>query len=89
MTTSVKKSSYQLQIDCEVANEVLSECLAYFAKRLSAEKKRETSDQDKINALEAQLTELHNAKMELSLERADIVSKALHVWAPLLGKEDL
>lgn len=85
--TPIKKSDYDLQVECEVAAEVLAECLAYFSKRLTAEQKREMVDEDKIKALKYQISEFYKAKMELGLDRPEIVYSALHVWAPLLGKD--
>lgn len=84
-----KKTTDELQIDCEVAAEVLAECFAYFAKHLAAEKKSPSQNEDKVRTLEAKLLELKRDEMALGTENEDVINNALYVWAPLLRKAEL
>lgn len=84
-----KKTTDELQIDCEVAAEVLAECFAYFAKQLAEEKKSPAPNQDKVRTLEAKLLELKRDEMALGTENKDLINSALYVWAPLLRKAEL
>lgn len=84
-----KKTKDELQVDCEVAAEVLAECFAYFAKQLAAEKKNAAPNEDKIQTLEAKLLELKREKMALSVDNPTGINNVLYTLAPLLRKEQL
>lgn len=86
MTTLIKKTTEELQIDCEVASEVLAECLAFCAKELAQERVVESPNQEKIEALEKEARELKQQKMSIGLENTEVVHKALYFYAPLLKK---
>jgi hypothetical protein len=84
-----KKTTDELQIDCEVAAEVIAECFAYLAKQLADEKKCAMPNEDKIQTLESKLLELKRDKMSLSPENAAVINNALYFLAPLLRKSQL
>lgn len=88
MTTRplVKKTTEELQIDCEVAAEVFAEYLAFCARELAAERDVEFPNTEKIDALEKQVRELKREKLSIGIDNADLISKALYVYAPLLKK---
>jgi hypothetical protein len=81
-----KKSTDELQIDCEVAAEVIAEYFAYCAKQLAEERDTSSPNQEKIEALESQLRELKREKMSLGVENSDVIKKALYIYAPLLKR---
>lgn len=82
-----KKSLDQLQVDCEVAAEILAECMAYFAKQLATEKKLPQPNLDKVEALESKLDEIKRHQLSLSPQNPKLINDALYIWAPLLRKE--
>ena len=84
-----KKTTDELQIDCEVAAEVLAECFAYFAKQLAEEKKNLQPNEDKVKTLEAKLVELKNDKMTLGTDNEKVINNALYFLAPPLRKAEL
>lgn len=88
MTTQplLKKTTDELQIDCEVAAEVFAEYLAFCARELAAERDVEFPNTEKIGALEKQVRELKREKMSIGLENTELINKALYVYAPLLKK---
>lgn len=86
MATLIKKTTEELQIDCEVASEVLAECLAFCAKELAEERALESPNLAKIEALEKQARELKQQKMAIGVENTDVVDRALYFYAPLLKK---
>jgi hypothetical protein len=83
---SAKKTSDELQIDCEVASAIIADYFAYYAKRLAKEKQNSSPNVDKIKALESQLLELHREKMALGTNNSDLINKAFYIYAPLLKK---
>ncbi len=80
-----KKTTDELQIDCEVVAEVLAEYSAYCANKLADERDNASPNQEKIEALEAQLREIKREKMSLGLDNTDVIKRALYIYAPLLG----
>ncbi len=82
----VKKTFDELQIDCEVASEVIAEYFAFCAKEMSDELDNLQPNQEKLDALEAQLLELKKEKRAISVESPEVINKALYVYAPLLKK---
>jgi len=85
----VKKTLDEQQLDCEVAAEVLSECFAYFAKQLAEEKRCSCPNEDKLITLENELRALNKQKLELGIDKPEIVNHALYFLAPLLRKNSL
>ncbi len=83
-----KKTTDELQIDCEVAAEVIAEYFAFCAKQLAKEKKNASPNADKIKTLEAKLVELNREKLALGPDNADVINKALYIYAPLLKKAE-
>ena len=53
MATKLKKTSDELQVDCEVAAEIIAAYFARCAKQLAAEKRMSSPNEEKINALES------------------------------------
>jgi hypothetical protein len=88
MTTQplLKKTTDELQIDCEIAAEVFAEYLAFCARELAAERDVESPNTEKIAALENQVRELKREKMSIGIEHTELINKALYVYAPLLKK---
>ena len=86
MSTLVKKTTEELQIDCEVASEVLAECLALYAKELAEERDLESPNPAKIEALEKRVGEIKQLRMSLSVENTAAIDKVLFSYAPLLKK---
>ena len=82
----VKKTIDELQLDCEVAAEVLAETLAFCAKELAEERDAESPNQEKIETLEKQVLELKREKMSIGVENTEVINKALYFYAPLLKK---
>ena len=82
----VKKTTDELQIDCEVASEVIAEYLAFCAKGLAEERDAEFPDPEKIQALETQVRELKREKISIGLDNSAVINKSLYVYAPLLKK---
>ena len=81
-----KKTIDELQIDCEVAAEVLAETLAFCAKELAEERDVEFPNQEKIQALEMQVLALEGEKMSIGVDNIEIINRALYFYAPLLKK---
>jgi hypothetical protein len=88
MTTQplFKKTTDELQIDCEIAVEVIAEYLAFCARELAGERDVEFPKTEKIDALEKQVRELKREKMAIGIEHIELINKALYVYAPLLKK---
>jgi hypothetical protein len=86
MQPLVKKSTAELDMECEVASVVLAEWFALCAKHLAEERDAETPNRGKIDALEAQLRELNREKMSIGVDNTSVINKALYVYAPLLKK---
>lgn len=86
MATQIKKTTDELQIDCEVAVEVIAEYFAFLAKELADEKENPSPNLEKIEALETQLLELKREKMSIGVDNSAGINKALYVYAPLLKK---
>jgi hypothetical protein len=82
----LNKSTDELQIECEVASEVIAEYFAFCAKELADEKDNSAPNLEKIEALEAQLLELKREKMSIGVENSAVIHRALYVYAPLLKK---
>lgn len=82
----IKKTTDELQVDCEVALEVYAEYLAFCAKQLAEERDSESPNQEKIDALQAQVRELKREKLSLGIDNGAVINKALYVYAPLLKK---
>ena len=82
----VKKTTAELQIDCEVAAEVYAEYLAFCAKQLAEERGAEFPNERKIEALETQVRELKRDKLSIGIDNTAVIDKALYVYAPLLKK---
>lgn len=82
----IQKAIDEMEIDCEVAAEVLTEVLAFCAKELAEEKDAEDPNQEKIKTLEKQILELKRDKMSIGAENTDAINKALYFYAPLLKK---
>jgi hypothetical protein len=85
-TPLIKKTIDELQIDCEVAAEVLAETLAFCAKQLAEEREASSPNQEKIETLEKQVLELKRDKMSIGMENTEVINKALYFYAPLLKK---
>lgn len=88
MTTKplIQKTHDELQIDCEVAAEVLAETLAFCAKELADERDAEYPNLEKIETLEKQVLELKRDKMSIGVDKTEVINKALYFYAPLLKK---
>lgn len=86
MTTLVKKTTAELQIECEVASEVIAECVALYAQELSEERDLESPNPAKIEALEQRVRELKQLKRALRVDDTAAVDKVLFSYAPLLKK---
>ncbi len=86
MATKLRKTIDELQVDCEVAAEVLAEALAFCAKELAQERDAEFPNQEKIETLEKQVIELKRDQMSISVDNTDLIHKALYFYAPLLKK---
>lgn len=82
----VKKTTNELQIDCEVAAEILAEMLAFCAKELAEEADADTQNLEKIETLEKQILELKRDKLSIGLDNTEVINKALYFYAPLLKK---
>lgn len=85
MATKLKKTTDELQIDCEVAAEVIAEYFAFCAKQLAEEKEQASPNLEKVEAIEAQLMALKKEKMAIGADSA-VINKTLYVYAPLLKK---
>ena len=86
MATKLKKTADELQIDCEVASEVIAEYFAFCAKQLAEEKDQASPNLEKIEAIEVQLLALKKEKMSIGVDNSAVINKALYVYAPLLTK---
>ena len=64
----MQKAIEEMQIDCEVAAEVLTEVLAFCAKELAEERDAEYPNQEKIETLEKQVLELKRDKMSIGAD---------------------
>lgn len=84
MATKLKKTTDELQVDCEVAAEIIAAYFARCAKQLAAEKRMPAPNEEKINALEALLRDLHREKMELGVENTQLIEKALYIYPDCL-----
>ncbi len=82
----VKKTTDELQVDCEVAAEVFAEFLAFCARELAEERDSESPNQEKIETLEKQVRELKRDKMSIGVDNTEVINKALYFYAPLLKK---
>jgi hypothetical protein len=82
----LKKSTDELQIDCEVAAEVYAEYLAFCAKELAKERDTDSPNLEKIETLEKQVRDLKREKMSISVDNLEVINKALYLYAPLLNK---
>jgi hypothetical protein len=82
----LKKTTDELQIDCEVAAEVFAECLAVCAKELAEEKDAKSPNLDKIETLEKLVRELMREKMSIGVRNTEVINKALYVYTTLLKK---
>lgn len=82
----IQKPIDEMQIDCEVATEVLTEVLAFCAKKLAEERDAEYPNQEKIETLEKQVLELKRDKMSIGLDNTEVINKALYYYAPLLKR---
>jgi hypothetical protein len=86
MATIVKKTTDELQVDCEVAAEVYAEYLAFCAKQLAEEWAAESPNQEKIDTLEAKVRKLKKEKLSIGINNTVVINKALYLYAPLLNK---
>jgi hypothetical protein len=77
-----KKTTGELQIDYEVASEIIAEYFALVAKQLANEKRQPTPNPEKIKSFESQLLKLKHEKMNLSDEK--VIHNAMYNYAPLL-----
>ena len=86
MATKVpaKTHTEELQMDCEVAEHIIAEYFAMCAKQLASEKRSDSPNQENINALETKLVELHREKMELGVDKPDLIKKAFDTYARIL-----
>ncbi|MBI1271744.1 hypothetical protein GC174_15055 [bacterium] len=82
----IQKAIDEMQIDCEVAVEVLTEVLAFCSKELAKEMDADYPNQEKIETLEKQVLELKRDKMSIGAESTDVINKALYFYAPLLKR---
>lgn len=79
-----KKTSDELQVDCDVAAKVIAEYLAFWARELAKERDNEAPNLEKIETIETQLRELKREKLCISVDNIDAINKVLYVYAPLL-----
>lgn len=80
------KTADELQIDCEIAADVIAEYVAFWAKRLAEEKHESSPNLEKVEALETQIRELKREKMSLGADNPPLVNKALYVYTEVLKK---
>jgi len=78
------KTADELQIDCEIAADVIAEYVAFWAKHLAEEKHKSSPNLDKVEALETQVRELKREKMSLGADNLSLVIKALYVYSDVL-----
>lgn len=84
MASKLNMTNDELQIDCEVAAEIIAAYFARCAIRLAAEKRESSPNEEMISALEAQLRELHQEKMELGVDNSKLIEKALYIYSDSL-----
>lgn len=88
MATQLKKTNEELEVDCEVALEVISEMFAFCAKQLAEANASDNPDRAEITTLEKELALLKHEKMSIGLDNPDVLNKALFYYAPLLKKRN-
>ncbi|MBP9092235.1 hypothetical protein KBI23_14495 [bacterium] len=86
MATKLTKTNDELQVDCEVAAEIIAAYFARCANRLAAEKRKSLPNEEMISALESQLRQLHKEKMELDVDNTKLIEKALYIYSDNLGR---
>ena len=64
-----------------MAAEIIAAYFARCAKQLAAEKRKSSPNEEKINALESQLRDLHREKMELGVDNTQLIEKALYIYS--------
>jgi hypothetical protein len=82
--TPAGKCPDQLEVDCAIARDIISQYFAVTATQLAAEKDSPSPDETKVGTLEARLKELHQEKMQLSTNTADLIKKAFTTYAKVL-----
>lgn len=86
MATKLTKTNDELQVDCEVAAEIIAAYFARCANRLAAEKRKSCPNEEMISALESQLRELHQERMLLGVDNTKLIEKALYIYSDNLGR---
>lgn len=77
--------SDQLEINCAIARDIISQYFAVTATELATEKDSPSpNNKARIEALEATLKELHQEKMQLSTDKADLIKKAFTAYAKVM-----
>lgn len=64
-----------------MAAEIIAAYFAHCAKQLAAEKSKASPNDERVNALESQLRELHREKMELGVDNAALIDKVLYIYS--------
>ncbi len=86
MANKLNKTNDELQVDCEVAAEIIAAYFSRCAIRLAAEKRKSSPNEEMISALDAQLRKLHQEKMELGVDNSKLIEKALYIYSDSLGR---
>jgi hypothetical protein len=74
----------ELEVDCDIARDIISQYFAVTASELASEKDNKSPDKDRIGALETRLQELHQEKMQLSTVNAEMITKAFTMYAKVM-----
>ena len=82
--TQSRKSADELEVDYDVARDIISQYFAVTATELASEKRSKSPSQDKVEELESRLKELYQDKMQLSCDNTALITKAFTVYAPIL-----
>ena len=83
----VRKSVAELEVDYDVARDIISQYFAMTASELSAEKNSKSPSQVKVGELESRLKLLHQEKMHLSLDNLELISKVFTTYVPIVKQK--
>lgn len=76
-----EKSPERLQIECDVAREIISQYLAISAKEAAAEKRTDSPEPERIRVIEARICELYKEQMEIGIDTPELIKKAYDFYA--------
>lgn len=76
----------QLEIDWDIARDIIAEYFAVTARELAHAKDSESFDSTTINELETRLKKLHQEKLHISSHNSELIKKAFTEYAPALKK---